>query len=129
MPQSTQFCVGLENKPGMLAKLCASLRQANVNIDALFISEDKDGCWVNLIASPASEAQTVLSSEGFNYYTEDVLTLRAYNRPGELERIAKQLADADVNINYVYGSTAGNTPFILVLHVSDLARALEQLET
>jgi hypothetical protein len=128
MPKMTQFCVGLENKPGMLAKLSGSLSRANVNIDALFISEDDEGCWANLIASPASEAEDALAADGYNYYEEEVLALRAMNRPGELERISARLAEVGVNINYVYGSTAGDAPFTLVMHVSDLERALKQLE-
>ena len=128
MPKQTQFCVGLENKPGTLAKLCGALRHANVNIDALFVCEDEEGCWVNLIATPTSGAQAVLTNEHYNYYAEDVLALMADNRPGELERIATRLGETGININYVYGSTAGNAPFMLVMHVSDLKRALKQLE-
>jgi len=128
MPKQTQFCVGLENKPGTLAELCGALRQAGVNIDALFVCEDEEGCWVNLIATPTSGARDVLTEKHYNYYAEEVLGLMAENRPGELERIATRLGQAGININYVYGSTAGQAPFLLVMHVSDLKRALEQLE-
>ena len=123
MKETIQFCVGIENKPGTLAGLCRSLREANINIDALFVSGDDDGTWVNLIVSPIGEAQDALARAGYDFYTEPVFTLRTQNHPGELERIAHVLAEAEVNINYVYGSTAGDTSFTLVLHVSNPERA------
>ena len=46
MSQATQFCVGLENKPGVLASLCAAIQRADVKIAALFVSDDEDFCWV-----------------------------------------------------------------------------------
>lgn len=123
MKETTQFCVGIENKPGTLANLCRSLREANINIDALFVSGDDEGTWVNLIVSPIGEAQDALARAGYDFYTEPVFTLQARNRPGELEQIAHQLAEAEVNINYIYGSTLGDAPFTLVLHVSNPERA------
>ena len=128
MDATSQFCVGLENKPGTLARLCRSLREAGVNIDAVFVSGDDDGTWVNLIASPFERTQTALGKQGYNFYTEKVLVLKPHNRPGELERIATRLGEAKININYVYGSTLGDAPFTLVLHVNDLSRALQLFE-
>ena len=124
MRVSKQLSVFLENKPGTLVTLCRDLREAGVNVDALFVTDDTDGTWVHLIATPAGETQHVLTDKGYNFYTEKVLTLRAKNHPGELERIAGQLADSKININYVYGSTANNGAFMLVLHVNDLERAV-----
>ena len=123
MAQATQFCVGMEDKPGSLAKLCASLRQANVNIEALYATNDADGCWVNMIATPEADAETALADGGYHFFREKVFTLHGASQPGELERIATTLADAGVNINYVYGAGTADSGFMAVLNVSDLERA------
>lgn len=58
-----------------------------------------------------------------------MLSIGLSDRPGELERVASKLAEAEVNINYVYGSSPTNAAFNLILNVSDVARAKEALAT
>ena len=123
MSLATQLCVGLDNQPGMLARLCGALKRAKVNIDAVSVADSADCCWVRLVASPAAAAKTALTRGHFNFCTQRVLRLKVANRPGELERIAARLAKAGVNIHYVYGSNADGPTSVLVLGVSELARA------
>ena len=127
MTETTQFCVGLDNKPGQLARLCGILRNAQVNVDALCISDDDDCVWVNLVLSPVETAERVLLENEYRFLTEKVLTLEVDNHPGELERITKKLAEAEVNISYVYGAGAKGAPCELILKVDDAARAREVL--
>ncbi len=127
MFQKTQFCVGIDNKPGMLAKLCHDLRSVDVNIEALCISEDTDCVWVNIVATPADRATVALEGKGYRFLTENVLTLEVANKPGELERIATTLAEASVNISYIYGAGASGAACELVLSVDDATRACEVL--
>lgn len=125
--ESTQFCVGLPNRPGTLAALCRALREGGVNIEAICVADDQNCCWVNMLCEPSDVAQGVLSAASYNYFAETVLTMRAHNQPGELERIANRLAEADINIEYVYGSGATVGTFTLVLGVADRERAAELL--
>jgi hypothetical protein len=123
MAKATEFCIGLDNRPGTLAKLCTALTRAKVNIDAVSVSENAECCWVRMIATPAAAAKKALTQGRYHFCTQPVLTLQAHNRPGELERVASKLGRAGVNINYVYGSNAKGGPSTLVLSVSDLKRA------
>ena len=41
MPAATQFCVGLDNQPGMLSELCELMTEAKVNIEALCVAMEK----------------------------------------------------------------------------------------
>ena len=128
MAKVTQFCVGIENKPGMLTKLCKALRAKEVNIEALFVSSDEECVWVNLVATPTSAVEEALAEDGYRFFTEEVLTIRAENRPGEIERIATRLADANVNITYVYGSSTQGSHSTLVLCTDDIQKAAQALE-
>lgn len=122
MAEATQFCISMEDKPGVLAKLCAALSRAKVNIAAIFVSHDKDCCWVNLVVSSPSAARELLTVEGYNFFTEKVLIFRLDDQPGSLERLSSHLSEAGVNISYVYGSCTDNT-CTLVLGAGDLDRA------
>ena len=123
MARTTQFCIGLENKRGVLAKLCGALRRARVNIEAISVSDNVDCCFVRLVASPTAKAKAALTKGKYGFCTQRVLTVRAANKPGELERIAARLAKARVNINYVYASTGDGKSTTLVFSVDNLARA------
>ncbi len=124
---ATQFCVAVRNQAGSLASLCAALSAGGVNIEAIFVSDDEEYCWVNFIAQPESAVEAVLGAGGFHFFTESVLTLQLDNQPGALEKVAASLADNEVNINYVYGGGLHGSPFTLVLNVSDVERASQVL--
>lgn len=125
MPIATQYCVCLQNRPGTLARLCGVLGSARVNIEAIFVSQgDEDGfCWVNFVGTPSVDIERVLSEASYTFVPEKVVTLSLESRPGELERVAERLAEAGVNIDYVYGGGFGGARFQAVLSVDDLERA------
>ncbi len=123
MSKATQFCVALDNRPGMLAKLCGVLTRAKVNIEGISVADSADCCWVRLVAAPAAATKAALRRGRFNFCTQRVLTLKLSNRPGALEKVAAKLAKAGVNVNYVYGSTGGAPSSILVFGVDALDRA------
>ncbi|MCI0631751.1 MAG: ACT domain-containing protein [Phycisphaerales bacterium] len=108
MAKATQFCIALLNKPGTLARLCRILGRANVNIAAISVAENNECSWVRLVASPAKTVRATLSKGHFTYTTLPVLRLGLKNRPSELARVASRLAKNGININYVYGSSAGS---------------------
>jgi hypothetical protein len=128
MIETTQFCVGLDNKPGMLAKLCGTLTKAKINIEALCVSDDDECCWVNLVTSDVQAAEHALGEAGYRFLSEQVLKVQIGNRPGDLECVASKLADAQVNINFVYGAGVPGSPSMLVLSVDDIERAVAALQ-
>ena len=122
MPVATQFCIGIENEAGVLAALCARLCKAGVNVDALYVADEEDSCWVNFVASPVPVASEVLAREGYNFFTEQVLVVEVQDEPGELESVSSKLAAAGINMNYVYGSCTRGC-CTLVINVDELERA------
>lgn len=127
MAKLTQLGIGLDNKPGTLARLCAALRHAGVNIQAISASGDLESCWVRMIATPVGAAKTTLTEGGYHFTTQRVLALRVSNEPGQLERISGRLAREHININYIYGSNSEG-PGTLIMSVSELDRAAAVLE-
>jgi hypothetical protein len=124
MTEVTQFCIGLENKPGMFAKLCTSLKQADIRIKALCVSDDEDCCWVNIVASPESATEKLLRDQGYNFFAEKVLALQLDDKAATMEGVARAMGEANININYVYGSADDDgTSFTMLISVSDMAGA------
>jgi len=121
-----QFTVSLENKPGQLARLCKALARAKVNILAVSVADNADSGDVRFVCDRAGAARQALKKAKINAWMRDVLVLSLPNEPGALAGVSAKLAAAGINIDYVYGSTAGEAGEI-VLAVSDTAKAASVL--
>jgi len=122
-----QFSVALDNTAGTLADLCAAMRRSGVNVEALMVSDNTDCGWVRLIATPAVKARAALARGKYTVCAQLVVGVEAADEPGELERLARALAKAGVNVNYMYGSTVTGRPSRLFMGVSDADRAVRAL--
>lgn len=123
--QVEQISVFLQNRPGILADLCAHLSDHRVNIRAVAVLDNTDTGTVRLVADDPELAKQVLSNAGVNYATGKCLALEMPNDPGGFAEIARALSLAGINIDYIYASAIpGNVSALGIFHVSDLERAL-----
>jgi len=98
----TEFVVRLDNRPGSLARLTELLAEAGVNIDALAAwGQNGDGI-VRMVVDQPGACARVLADAALAYEERTVLTARLGNRPGELARVTRAIADADVNIEALF---------------------------
>ena len=129
MPIQKQLSVFLENKPGVLARLCDSFADSKINILALTVSDTVDHAVVRLIVSHPEKALRLLEERGVLVVETEVLVLLLPHLPGALARIAERLSKAKVNIEYAYGTAAPGKPrSYFVLRVDDLAKARRALK-
>lgn len=98
----TEFVVRLDNRPGSLARLTELLAAAGVNIDALAAwGENGDGV-VRLIVDQPAACARVLDDASLGFEERTVLSAMLANRPGELARVTRALADAAINIEAIF---------------------------
>jgi hypothetical protein len=117
-----QLSVFLENKPGVLAEVCKTLNEKNVNIIGLSISDTVDYAVVRLVVDDPPTATHLLGERGALVVETEVFALKLTNKPGAMQGVAEKLAQAAVNIEYAYGSGYGQEG-IIFLRVSDPERA------
>ncbi len=126
MPRGSQLTVCLENKPGQLAKLGAALRRAKLNILAISVVDNSDTALVRVVADNSAKAAQALKRAGMKPTRQAVLVLSLPNEPGALGEASAKLAEAGVNINYVYGSVEkGGAQGTIVFGVDDLDKAVK----
>ncbi len=124
--QVTQISVFLANTPGVVARLCQSFTDAEINIRALTVLETRDIGTMRLVVDDVEKAKDALKGSDAAYVTVDVLSIEIPNEPGAFARIAGQMASAGVNIDYVYASAMPGSGMTLgVFRVSDLDTALK----
>jgi hypothetical protein len=112
--------VMLEDKPGTLAHLGETLGKAGVNIEGVCGAAGEGEAMLHILVDDAAAARSALDAAMIHIHDQrDVLVLQAQDRPGELGRLCRKIAEAGVNINLAYLAT--NTR--LVLGVDDLEKA------
>src|SRR5438477_11498530 len=102
METATQLAVFLENRPGALARVCEALAQSEINIHALATSDTVDHSVVRMVVSDPTKALMLLGETGTLALESEVLMIEGTSQPGVLAKIAERLAEAEVNIEYVY---------------------------
>jgi hypothetical protein len=86
----------------MLASLTETLGEAGVNIEALAaFGIDGEGI-IRLIVDDAVAARRALAAAGLSAQEHEVLTTYLPHQPGQLAKLARRLADADINIDALY---------------------------
>jgi hypothetical protein len=97
-----QISVFLENKPGALAEVTRTLGETGVNIRALSLADTKDFGILRLIVNDHEKAKEVLVQKGLTVRKTEVVAVEVPDRPGGLAEIMKVLAEARINVEYLY---------------------------
>ena len=71
-----------------------------------------------------AKTKKALAKLGIESKEEDVVAVEMPNRVGELEKVAKKIADAGININYIYGTTGTGKSSICVFKTSDNTKTI-----
>jgi hypothetical protein len=121
-----QFSVFLPNRPGALSALARLLAEKNVNILGIASEVRDDSGLVRLAVAGEADVSGVLSRAGFASVETTLLSVEVNDKPGELARVTKALADGKVNITTVYGTSFGGRSSRILISVanSDKARGL-----
>ena len=110
------------DQPGELSRVAQTLSRSGVNIEGIAEIEGV----VHVLARDPSRAKSALRAGGYTIENElEVLVLPMTDRPGELSMIMQRLADASVNLRFIYLATETR----VVIGVDDISRARAVLES
>lgn len=122
-----EIIVAADDRPGILAEVGELLGRHEVNIETLSAFSHDGIARIHLIVDDGEEAGEVLSSNGFKVeVTRAVLTATLDDRPGELGRYCRKLADAGVGISgaYLARRAAGESELIFAVDDLDAAKSV-----
>jgi len=114
---------------GMMAKVCSAISDVGINIRAISVYAKEGKGYFMLLTEDNSKAEEALKSGGFVVSQEEAVAVELENEVGAAKRMAKKLADAEVNLKYCYGSTGNGTMSLLVFNSNDNEKALKALST
>jgi hypothetical protein len=124
-----QLSVFLDNRAGQMALLCTSLAEAGVNVIASSVADTVEQGLIRLVVDNTDHVCEVVKSNGFNCLRAEVLAVEVANKTGQLAEFSETLANAGVNIQYLYGSLLpGHDRGLLIVRVLDIEAAETALQ-
>lgn len=125
---ANQLSIFMENKPGQLVKVTEILKEKGIDIRAMSLADTQDFGIVRMIVSDIDKAQAAMKEKGFMSTITKVLCVALNDCPGGLSAVTKLLAEANVNIDYLYAciTVIGKDAYI-VMHVDNEKKASEIL--
>ena len=130
-----QISVDLPNEPGSFAKLAEALASANVLIQGISVEAGYSVSRVHFVvdAGHIESAARVLAEQGEHESMKEILAVTILERKyGQIARIARILADAGINIDAIYLTSAaeGTKPTIYISATRESAQdVLARLES
>ncbi len=110
----------LNNVPGTFASLGEALGTAGINIDGICGFPSGGEGVVHLLVEDTVGARSALEGAGHEVRAErEVLVVNVQDKPGEVGRVCRAMADAGVNLDLVYPTNKGE----LVLGPDDIEKA------
>ena len=116
----------MEDKPGKLAELGEATGRAGVNIEGACAMVGDGKGFIHLAVKDADAARGALEDAGIEVADErEAIVVDLHDKPGALGEIARDLAEADVNIDVAYTIFSGVR---LVILTEDLDKARDVLD-
>ena len=122
-----QISVFIENRPGSVVEVTGILADNGVDMRAISLTETTDFGIARIIVNDVFTATTALKEAGFVCSLSEALAVAIPDKPGGLHQAVKVLADAEINVEYVYaflGSHKGEAYMIFMVNDPQKAEAV-----
>ena len=117
----TELTLRLQNSPGSLARVCQIIADERVDIVALNLASP---LILRLVVDNPVHAAATLREHHYQVEEREVLFTTAANNPGSVLRLTRLIAEAGINMEYLYATTLdGQAMASIVVGVPDAARA------
>jgi len=123
---ANQFVVQLKNMPGALAVLAEELAARGVDLKAIGGGGLGDSGHVIMTTADDETTKRVLDEGEYTYIEGESILAEVDDRPGGMARVARELADAGVNIygHLFLGRWGDRAMFAFVVDRPDLAKPI-----
>lgn len=123
---ANQFVVQLKNEPGAMATLAETLAARGVDLRAIGGGGIGDAGHVIMTTADDDTTRQVLDEGAYTYIEGESILAEVDDRPGGMAALARQLADAGVNIygHLFLGRWGDRAMFAFVVDQPDVARPI-----
>jgi len=123
-----QLSVFLENRPGSLMEPLKVLAAANINLVSISLADTEQFGILRLVLKDWEFAKSVLERDGWVVNVSDVVAVDVDDQPGALVHMLGILAEAGINIEYMYAfALRRNVKAVLLFRFEDPDAAIAVL--
>lgn len=124
-----QLSIFVENKPGRLSEVTASLKKGNINIRAITTADSSDFGILRLIVDDTDKAIECLKADEYLVKVTSVIAVTAEDKPGGMASIMKTLYKANISVEYMYSAflNPSDVTACLILRADNNENAIEAL--
>jgi hypothetical protein len=114
--------VVINDLPGALAQVGETMGKAGINIEGYCSFSSAGKSYLHILVDEMKGVREALDEIGVEVeHQREVFTVDVEDRPGELGKVTRHIADSGVNIDMVYMGT--NTRLVLCAFNTEAARA------
>jgi len=122
-----QLSFSMANKAGLLSEVATAISNAKVNINSICAYESENIAYFKLTMDSPAKAKKALAKLKIWATEDDLVAVEMPNKVGQLQKVAKKISDAGLNISYVYGTTGTGRSSICMLKTSDNRTAIREI--
>lgn len=122
-----EFDVFVLNKPGELARVTDTLAKSAINIRGLATETHGAKPIIKIITDDELSTRKSLQRIGLEFQEFEVMLLDLEDRPGEIDKIAKRVAKAGLNIDSMFLIGKKDSPAAIAVMTNDMKKAREAL--
>ena len=115
----------MPNKVGLLSEITTAIAGAKVNITAICAYGMENAAYIMLTTDGNAKAKKALAPLGVAIEEKDVVEVEALDKPGELQKVAKKIADAGIDIEYMYATASSGKKETCIFMTSDNAKVVK----
>ena len=115
----------IPNRVGLLSEVTTAIAKAKANITAICAYGMENSAYFMLTTDSNAKAKKALASLGMGIEEKDVLQVELPNKTGELQKVAEKIADADIDIEYMYATAGVGKTATCVFKTADDLKAIK----
>jgi hypothetical protein len=118
----------MSNKVGLLSEVTTAIAATKVNITAICAYAMENSAYFMLAAGSTAKAKKALAPLGVAIEERDVVEVEVPNKSGELHKVAKKIADAGIDIEYMYATAGKGKTATCVFKTADDSKAVKVIK-
>lgn len=119
-----QLTFSMPNRAGLLSEVATAVAAAKVNIYAICAYEQEENAYFILTTESIAKSKKALAKLKIKTKEDEVVVVEMPNKAGELQKIVEKIADAGIDINYMYGTTGTGRVSVCIFKTSDNRKAV-----
>ena len=122
--KSKQLSFSMRNRVGLLSEISTAITNVKVGMNAICAYGMEGKAYFMMVTDSNAKAKKALGALGANVTEDDVISVELPNKTGELKKVAKKIADAGVNIYYMYGTAGTGKTSVCVFATANDKKAI-----